>query len=163
MKKTLILMALGMLAASSSFASHSTHPYGMSGCGLGSMVMDQDTPFKQVLSATTNGTAGNQTFGITSGTSNCTKDGTVAKAKEAELFIEANQIALANDIARGNGETVAHLSKVLGCSDDAAVGAALQKNYRSIFSTDNIKNSAVGSSIIGTLKVSGGCSSLVQG
>lgn len=153
MKKTLIVLAMGLMAASGAFAAKGeTRPYGMAGCGLGSMAMGDDSVVKQIFGSTTNGLGYNQLFGISSGTSNCTTDGRVTKAREAEMFIETNQIALANDIARGGGETVVHLSKVLGCSDDAAVSSALQKNYRSIFSTDNIKNSRVGFEIIDTIK-----------
>lgn len=39
------------------------------GCGLGSMIIQENTKVMQVLAATTNGT-GVQTFGISTGTSN---------------------------------------------------------------------------------------------
>ena len=43
-----------------------------SGCGLGATVFEgQSGLFPNVLAATTNGTFGNQTFGLTSGTSGC--------------------------------------------------------------------------------------------
>ncbi len=42
------------------------------GCGLGTMVFDgQQGKVYKVLGATTNGTSGNQTFGITFGTLGC--------------------------------------------------------------------------------------------
>ena len=44
--------------------------YGPAGCGLGSMIFDPDSGFTQIFAATTNGTSGNQTFGISTGTSN---------------------------------------------------------------------------------------------
>ena len=67
MKKIISLIAaIGL--TTSMYANDNT------GCGLGSLVIkDQSTVMLQVLAATTNGTSGSQTFGITSGTSNCNK------------------------------------------------------------------------------------------
>ncbi len=62
----LALGALGALALSAHAA-----PYGEAGCGLGSMIFGDSPGFVQVLAATTNGCSGSQTFGITTGTSNC--------------------------------------------------------------------------------------------
>jgi hypothetical protein len=43
------------------------------GCGLGTIIFEgQKGIAPQVLAVTTNGTSGNQTFGITSGTLGCT-------------------------------------------------------------------------------------------
>src|SRR5262245_22752963 len=73
-------------------AGHGTPGYGAAGCGLGSVFFGSKPGFIQVLAATTNGTSGNQTFGITSGTSNCdTGSGGSASAK---VFIAANREAL---------------------------------------------------------------------
>jgi len=43
--------------------------YGMAGCGIGSIVFADKPGMIQIIAATLNGTAGSQTFGITSGTS----------------------------------------------------------------------------------------------
>lgn len=148
MKKTMILTVLaGLMVASLAQAK-----YGSAGCGLGSMVFTDNTQVSQVLAATTNGTSASQTFGITSGTSNCTSGGTVAMNKEYPLFVEANQVALANDIARGNGETLANLSKVMGCNNQSELNAALKNNYNNIFTKENINNAKVASSITATVK-----------
>src|SRR5512137_902647 len=45
--------------------------YGAAGCGLGSMAFNKQPGIFQILAATTNSLTGTQTFGITSGTSNC--------------------------------------------------------------------------------------------
>ena len=103
--------------------------YGTAGCGLGSMVFGNQEGPMQILAATTNGTFGSQTFGITSGTSNCGK-GLFAKA-EINSFIESNSVALENDIARGQGETLSTLNNMLGCG--AEFNSTLQQNYKSIY------------------------------
>src|SRR5690348_11977029 len=57
--------------------------YGMAGCGLGSLVFGpNDAPVAQVLAATTNGTFASQTFGISSGTSNCFSGGVLRAERE---------------------------------------------------------------------------------
>lgn len=129
MKKLLVVVAVALMT-SSAFAAK----YGSAGCGLGSMIFEGDqTWWKQVLAATTNGT-GIQTIGITLGTSNCDSPAPL-KVGQAEAYVEANKVALANDIARGNGETIVGLSKVYGCTNAAQFGQALKSNYSSIFAT----------------------------
>src|SRR5262245_21507042 len=60
-----------------------TGGYGMSGCGLGSILFGTDqNKVMQILAATSNGCFGSQTFGITSGTSNCVSGGVVKAEKE---------------------------------------------------------------------------------
>jgi hypothetical protein len=124
------LVAAIALMSVSAFAGK----YGSAGCGLGSMIFEGDqTWWKQVLAATTNGT-GIQTIGITLGTSNCDSPAPL-KIGQAEAYVEANKVALANDIARGNGETIVGLSKVYGCSNSNEFGRALKTNYSAIFPT----------------------------
>ena len=57
--------------------------YGPAGCGLGSIVMGSKPGFMQVFAASTNGCSGSQTFGITTGTSNC-KDAPSGEASAQE-------------------------------------------------------------------------------
>lgn len=136
MKKLLVVVAL--LMTSSAFAAK----YGSAGCGLGSMIFEGDqTWWKQVLAATTNGT-GVQTIGISLGTSNCDSPAPL-KVGQAEAFVEANKVALANDIARGNGETIVGLSKVYGCSNSTEFGQALKSNYAAIFPSTTAASSEI--------------------
>lgn len=127
MRKLLFVVA-ALVMTSSAFAAK----YGSAGCGLGSMIFEGDqTWWKQVLAATTNGT-GVQTIGISLGTSNCDSPAPL-KVGQAEAYVEANKVALANDIARGNGETIVGLSKVYGCANSTEFGRALKSNYTMIF------------------------------
>lgn len=89
--------------------------YGMAGCGLGSLVLGKSG--NQVLAATTNGTVGNQTFGITTGTLNCTDDGVAMSDREQELFTEANFEILKQEIAQGQGENIYALASLMGCDE----------------------------------------------
>ena len=106
-------------------------PYGEAGCGLGSIVFGSKPGFIQVVAATLNGTSANQTFGITSGTSNCSGGGS-RRAQVVPQYIEVNKYALAKDAARGEGETLAGLASLIGC-DSSKLGNALRMNYNDIF------------------------------
>jgi hypothetical protein len=87
------------------------------GCGLGkelwSNASNQKSIGAQVLAATTNGTSGNQTFGITSGTSGCTSDGTILGEYKVNVFASANFDNLSQDMARGNGEHLTSFAELL--------------------------------------------------
>lgn len=94
--------------------------YGMAGCGLGSLLFGHDnSKLMQILAATTNGTFGSQTFGITSGTSNCVEGGVVKAEREQAAFAEVNFQDLKRNMASGGGEYLASFSTLLGCEDTA--------------------------------------------
>lgn len=118
--------------------------YGMAGCGLGSIIFGAKPGFIQVVAATFNGTGYSQTFGITSGTSNCVGEDEVRKA---ELFVETNRLALEDDISRGKGETLANLAEILGCGTNEKLGSALQKNFEKIFPSRTASSEAITQSI----------------
>jgi len=135
--------------------------YGMAGCGLGSILFDADSGgFGQILAATTNGTFGNQTFGITSGTSNCEDTG--GGSESAKAFVETNRSAFAKDVARGSGETIAGLTELAGCANQAAVGKSLQNHFNNIFPSASVSDTEVSERAIQTLRsdVALACSNL---
>jgi hypothetical protein len=123
--------------------------YGAAGCGLGSMLFGAKPGLIQVLAATTNGSFGTQTFGISTGTSNCeTAPGGSASTK---VFVAANRETLSKDIARGSGETITNLSVLAGCQNAAAVGATLQKSFQVIFPNASVSDDVVGSNVVTVL------------
>jgi hypothetical protein len=123
--------------------------YGTAGCGLGSLIFSPDSGFTQIFAATTNGTSANQTFAISSGTSNC--DTGPSKKQSARAFVQTNRAALAKDIARGRGETISSLSALAGCSSSGAVGVKLQHNFRTIFSSAKATDEQVSDSVVNVL------------
>ncbi len=135
--------------------------FGTAGCGLGSLIFEPGSGFTQIFAATTNGSFGTQTFGITSGTSNCVDaDGGTDSAK---AFIETNRPAIAKDIARGQGETIDSLTRLGGCSDARAVGASLQKNFEQVFPSAAMTDQDVSNSVVGALRADASlaCKSLI--
>jgi len=109
-------------------------PYGMAGCGLGSVAFGDKPGIVQTFAATTNGTFGTQTFGITSGTSNCVSGGEVASVDQA-AFMQVNYAAIQKESAEGQGEHLVAMSVLLGCAADAQgeLFETLQSNHDAIF------------------------------
>lgn len=122
-----LLIACSLLFSGSLFAQ----AIGPAGCGLGHMVFGGKD--SQILASTTNGTAGSQTFGITSGTSNCADSSGTARL---ESFIESNRVALETEAARGEGETVDSIAQILKCPSSEKVGAALKASHTDLFSSE---------------------------
>lgn len=134
-KKTALVAALAALPMSSAMAKDST------GCGVGTMIFDgQSGMGPQILAVTTNGTLGNQTFGITSGTLGCDKDGVIKHEAALSKFVAANMENLASDMAAGGGETLASLAELMGVAeaDRPAFYRAAQQNFASIYGGDDV-------------------------
>lgn len=142
-------LALGFATVPSIPSVAAAAGYGQSGCGLGSLIIKKNN-FLQIFAATTNGTFGNQTFAISTGTSNC--DGWNGDGKSAISFVETNRQAVAKDISRGQGETIASLTAIGGCSSADAVGASLQKNYSKIFPSSQVSDTEAGQNLVKVLQ-----------
>jgi hypothetical protein len=123
--------------------------YGAAGCGLGSMLFNRQPGIYQIMAATTNGTFASQTFGITTGTSNC---GPGMVAQGTKNFVEANREALAKDMSRGQGETIAALTFMAGCGNSRSVGAALQQRYATIIPSEKASSQEIADRLLETLK-----------
>ena len=151
-----LVLITGILISTSAFAADSTMgalkgggSYGAAGCGLGSMAFGNQPGAVQILAATTNGLFGTQTFGITTGTSNCGPGMVAAGTKN---FVEANREALAKDMSRGQGETIGALTWMAGCSNSRAVGAALQSRYGAIIPSEKASSQEIADKLLETLK-----------
>jgi hypothetical protein len=98
------------------------HPDTGPGCGLGKLAWSdygrQKSIAPQVMMATTNGTFGSQTFGISSGTSGCTNDGTIMGQHKVSVFAAANYDTLSQEMARGGGEHLASLAALMGVPEE---------------------------------------------
>ena len=136
MKKLLAAVAVAAVFPMSAMAAGENN---IGNCGWGSKLFDgQSGIAPQVLGATTNGTFGNQTFAITSGTSGCTQDGAVKSNWKTALFIDGNKEMLARDMSVGSGETLDSLAHLMGveAQDRAAFNRVAKENLWKIFSAD---------------------------
>jgi Protein of unknown function (DUF3015) len=150
-KHTLIGIAITatLLLSTAGIAMAQSQAYGAAGCGLGSVIIGNSPGITQVFASTTNGTFGTQTFGITTGTSNCVNP--THGSASARTFSESNRAAMTKDIARGQGETIKTLATLGGCKDTAKVGASLQKNYRRIVPNAEVSDRNFGSNVVEVL------------
>jgi hypothetical protein len=146
MASALLTLALAVPAAS----AQEDETASSAGCGLGTMLFDGQSGIgPQVLAVTTNGTSGNQTFGITSGTLGCTKDGVVRPPAEVRILLMSSLDNLATDVARGEGETLTSLASVMAIdkADQPRFFVSLQDNFVRIFPDENVTADEVITSI----------------
>lgn len=143
MKKVFVVAVVVMLSVAlvgTAFAAGKKGAYGAAGCGLGSLVFQDQPGIIQIFAATTNGTFASQTFGITSGTSNCPGPSAMAKNDRLNEFVVANMDNLAKDIAKGSGEALEAFADLLQIPAEkrAEFAGKLQANFASIFTSESV-------------------------
>jgi hypothetical protein len=149
MKKLLFrAAAITLVAAGTAFAAG-----GNVGCGLGTLLFEDaqnKSTVVQILAVTTNGTLGNQTFGISSGTSNCTQPKEFAGNERLNEFVHANMDELARDIAAGRGETLDTVAELMGvpAAERNAFNRNLQAHFTEIFPSPGVEYAQVVDSIV---------------
>ncbi len=94
----------------------------------------------QVLAVTTNGTSGNQTFGISTGTLGCEQDGVVQASAQLSMYTGSSMDQLARDMSMGSGESLHALADILEVApeDRQEFFTALQQNYGEIFNSADV-------------------------
>ena len=166
MKKLFMVGALVLSLVSFSGSAIAASGYADAGCGLGSIVFGNEPGAVQVLAATLNAT-GVQTFGITTGTSNCNPAGLVQLDKELEVFAEQNYSMLVKEMAMGEGENLDTLAGLYGCSQDShgAFGSLVQENFANIVKSDSTTSqemlSSLNSELAGHAVLSQSCTGII--
>lgn len=115
----IVCLSIGlMLFSFQAGAAFAANPDTGPGCGLGKLAWGdfkgQKQIAPQVMMATTNGTFGSQTFGISFGTSGCTNDGVVMRTELVHAFASATFENLQQEMAQGQGEHLTSLATLLG-------------------------------------------------
>jgi hypothetical protein len=113
------------------------------GCGLGTMLFQNNadqSSLLQAFQATTNGTFGNQTFGVTSGTSECKQPTKFVSNERLNEFVVANMDNLAKDIAMGRGETLDAFADLMQVPAEKRPEfyQKLQASFSNIFTSENV-------------------------
>jgi hypothetical protein len=143
MKKLIMVMSVAAMFPTAALAAGENN---VGSCGWGSKLFEgQSGVVPQVLAATTNGTSGNQTFGVTTGTSGCTQDGAVRSGWKTAMFIDGNRYQLARDMSAGGGEALDSLAHLLGVApqDRAAFNQLARDNMARIFASDTVSTDQV--------------------
>lgn len=136
MRKTILVAALGLVASVGVAMADNDI-----GCGWGTQAWKgQSGVAPKVLGATTNGTFGNQTFGISSETAGCRREGVIKADARVTMFASANIDRLSRDMAAGQGETLDTLAFLMGIqdADKAAFFHLTKSNFGQIFSSDHV-------------------------
>ena len=121
------------------------------GCGIGYMIFEgKEGILSQICAVTTNGTFGNQTFGITSGTLECEQPATFAENKKLNQFVADNMDNLAKDIAQGNGEYLNTLAVLMEVPESkrASFYASLQAHFAQIYTSGGVTHADVVRNIV---------------
>ncbi|HKK05958.1 MAG TPA: DUF3015 domain-containing protein [Gammaproteobacteria bacterium] len=124
-------------------------------CGWGSKLFDgQQGIAPQVLAVTTNGTSGNQTFGISTGTSGCTQNGVVRSNWKTAMFIEKNKTKLSQNMSVGHGEALDSLASLMGVSkaDKPVFEQVAKENFSKVFPSTDVSTKQVMASLREVLK-----------
>ncbi len=148
MKKLLV-----MVAALSLFAAGYANANQMNtGCGVGTLIFqdskDQST-LVQVVAMTVNGTFMN-TFGVTTGTSECKQPSKIVRNERLNEFVHANLDELARDISAGKGETLSTVAELMGIpsAQRDAFNANLQAHFQQIFPAPGVEFAHVVDTIV---------------
>jgi hypothetical protein len=144
-----LVSALAIACAQSGIATATPNPDNGPGYGLGKLAWsDYKHPKNiapQVMMATTNGTVGSQTFGISFGTSGCTNDGQVMAARKSDMFVASTFESLSEDTARGQGEHPTSLATMMGLpvEHQSAFFSLAQDQYRTLMERGEVSPLAV--------------------
>jgi len=142
--KKLVLGAVILAASSSAFAEAPGGP----NCGWGNMLFEgQSGMAPHFLASTTNGTSGNASFGMTTGTNGCSTDGKLTyggKQMVGAMFDEFSA-----DVAVGEGEALTAVAVAYGVSkeDRAAFAELAHKNFSVLFPSEKVTADEVTASL----------------
>ncbi|MDH3503775.1 MAG: DUF3015 domain-containing protein [Nitrospirota bacterium] len=138
-KQTVVVFAaLALMLGGAGVSLAGPNPDNGPGCGLGKLAWSDYSEQKhiapQVLMATTNGTFGSQTFGISSGTSGCTNDGQIAQNEKVNVFAAFSFDNLSQEMAQGQGEHLTSLATLMGIpvGQQPAFFAMAQEKYTTL-------------------------------
>ncbi|WP_447976631.1 DUF3015 domain-containing protein [Candidatus Nitrospira bockiana] len=149
MKRGLLAMLIVSTVAVHSPIVWAANPDTGPGCGLGKLAWGdfkgQKQIAPQVMMATTNGTFGSQTFGISFGTSGCTNNGVIMRTELVNAFASATYESLSQEMAQGHGEHLTSLATLLEipAEQQPEFFAVAQANYRTIMQAEDQSPSAM--------------------
>ncbi|MDX1803188.1 MAG: DUF3015 domain-containing protein [Alcanivorax sp.] len=145
MKKILIAAAL-LGSSASAFAVAPGGP----GCGWGNLLFEGKSGMPIHLLATiVNGTSGNATFGMTTGTNGCDTSGALTYSGQSLLAMNGVMEEVAQDMATGQGEALTALSVSMGVQsqDREHFNSVMHDNFASIFPNQDVTAADVMSNI----------------
>jgi len=150
MKKA-ITLAFAIASSSSVFAVAPGGP----DCGWGNMLFEGQSGLPAHISATlVDGTSGNATFGMTSGTNGCSTDGVLTYGGTPLFGLNHLLDEFSQDVAIGEGEalTAVTINAGIAKEDRTAFKALLNENFDQLFPTADVNAEQVYNNIIELMK-----------
>ena len=141
LSKALMLGVLGAASLSAQAADA-----GGKGCGWGNMLFEGKSGLAvHLLATTTNGTSGNATFGLTSGTNGCDSSVKLGYGGRSMLAMNGMLDSIAEDMAQGRGESLDAYATLLGVApaDRAHFAQVTQAHFSTIFSAPDVSSDQV--------------------
>ncbi|MFQ6573984.1 DUF3015 domain-containing protein [Pseudomonas sp. UM16] len=135
---------IGLLSTAGALA-HADQAGG-NGCGWGNMLFEgKNGLFPHLLATTTNGTSGNATFGLTSGTNGCDSKAHLGYGGRSWLAMNNMLDTIAEDMAQGQGEALNAYATLLGIdpADRAHFAQVTHQNFATIFTTPDVTGEQV--------------------
>jgi len=122
-------------------------------CGWGNMLFDGQSGFgPHFLATTTNGTSGNKTFGMTSGTNGCSTNDNLTYGGNS--MISSIMDEFSEDVARGHGEALDAVAVMMGVekADRDIFAAVVHENFSVIFPNEKVTAEEVTNSLLTVMK-----------
>lgn len=108
-------------------------------CGWGNMLFEGQSGLgAHIIATITNGTSGNATFGMTTGTNGCSTDGTLTYGGKS--MISSIMGEFAEDVARGEGDAMDTVAIIYGVEkqDRATFAKVMHENFSAIFPSEDV-------------------------
>ena len=136
MKRLMFSLAL-LLGSSSAFAAAS----GGEGCGWGQLLFEGQTgKAPHILGITTNGSTGNNTFGVTTGTNGCSSSGTISYGGKEMVDVSSVMDEFGEDLAQGDGEVITTVAVSIGIAPEhrGVFKSTMRDNFDSILPSKDV-------------------------
>jgi hypothetical protein len=118
-------------------------------CGWGNLLFDGQSGLgSHIIASITNGTSGNNTFGMTSGTNGCSTSGALTYGGNS--MVSALMDEFSEDVARGDGEALTAVAVSLGVTEEdrPVFKQVMHDNFSTMFPSDQVTAEEVTASII---------------
>lgn len=131
-----IIAGLALLSASS--AAMAVAPGGPN-CGWGNMLFEGQSGLgSHIIASITNGTSGNNTFGMTTGTNGCSTSGTLTYGGKS--MVSSIMGEFSEDVAAGEGDALDTVAVIYGVHKDdrATFAKVMHENFAVIFPSEDV-------------------------
>ncbi|MDH3977783.1 MAG: DUF3015 domain-containing protein [Gammaproteobacteria bacterium] len=132
-------IAVSVLLLGFSASSYAVAPGGPD-CGWGNLLFEGQSGIgSHFVASITNGSTGNATFGMTSGTNGCSTNGTLTYGGNSSLM-SAIMDEFSEDVARGNGEALTAVAVAIGIApeDRAEFDSVMHQNFDTLFPSQDV-------------------------